>query len=237
MTGAGSEEDPAALPRRRSSHIEHEVAYAAVGASAAADLMEFPPDGSTPYEIELKLGSGADRFLAASSLLMTWSAQRGAGISVEDIEIGDGGRYTGVDFDAEGLPLPPEPADTKYGRDGEPFLTSGTVATLRWPKDRAVRRIRVVYTVDEARRAGFAWGTTDSEGAVGEQLLTVAHRDDDTVWATARGFLWGTASGKIRHRGKAGVKFLTGEARAQLTALGPGAQAGAADEDAAKTER
>ena len=71
---------------RRSNHSEMPVAYAAIGASGAPDLMRFPPEGSSPYEVELQLGSGEERFLTAANLLMTWNAQRAAGVEVSGIE-------------------------------------------------------------------------------------------------------------------------------------------------------
>lgn len=209
--------------RRRSTHVAHDVVYVAVGASSAADLMEFPPEGSTPFELELRLGSGSDRYLAASSLLMTWRAQRGAGIEVRDIEAGEGDGYVGVTFDAEGRPQPPEADDVRYGPDGEPFLTDGSTAVFCWPGKRGERRIRVVYTIDGPGRTGFAWGTADDAGAVGEQVIAVEHREDDTVWGTARGFLWGSNAGPRGTRGRSGIKALVASAREQLAALGPGA--------------
>lgn len=223
-------------PSRRATHVEHEVVYAAVGASAAPDLLRFPPDGATPYAEEVRLGSGADRFLTASSLLMTWGAQRGAGIRVTDIERGDGGHYDGVVFDDQGTPQPAVDREDRYGPDGEPFLTAGTTVRLvRDDPKRADRLMRVVYTVDEPRRAGFAWGSADAEGAVGEEVFAVEHRDDDTVWATVRGFVWAPATGLLGVKGRAIVKLAVQESRDQIAALAPGgavpsAPAGSAEE-------
>ncbi len=46
----------------------------------------------------------------------------------------------------------------------------------------------VVYTVDEARRRGFAYGTLPGHPERGEELFLVEHRDDDSVRLTIRAF-------------------------------------------------
>lgn len=206
-------------PQRRRSHVDHGTVYASVGATASPDVMRFPPSGSTPYEFELRIGSGAERFLVASTALMTWGAQTRVGIRLRDIEQGDGGDYTGVEFDEHGTPQPVAEADAEYGPDGQPFVAAGTMATLHWPDGRAPRRLRVVYTVNEPRRMGFAWGTADDHGVIGEELFTVEHRDDDTVWATVRGFLWEPERGILNRLGKSPIKQHLKEAQSQLAAL------------------
>src|SRR5690606_19177263 len=120
---AGDGED--AAPARRATHVDHEVVYASVGASAATDLLRFPPQGSNPFEHGLQLGSGAERFTTASSTLMTWGAQRAVGIDVSDIEHPDEERYSGVVFDHDGVPSAAPDAEVRYGPDGEEFLTAG----------------------------------------------------------------------------------------------------------------
>lgn len=210
---------------RRSTHVDHEVVYAAVGASAEPDLLRFPPEGSTPFAEELKLGSGSDRFLTASSLLMTWGAQRGSGLTVTEIEQGDGGQYTGIVFSEDGTPEVPGSAEVQFGPDGEPYLTAGTTARIVWPDGQTSRLVRIVYTIDEPRRVGFAWGSADGEGVVGEEAFVVEYREDDSVWATVRGFLWAPAAGLLGLKGRAAIRFVVKQAGAQLTALAPGAVA------------
>lgn len=204
---------------RRSTHVDHGAFYAAVGASSAPDLMRFPPEGSTPFEFRMQIGSGSERFLIASSSLMTWGAQRGVGVRVRDIEQGDGGQYAGVEFDEHGTPQPMVAAELEYGPDGESFVTAGTLVTLHWADGRVPRRVRVVYTVSEPRRIGYAWGSADGEGAVGEERLLVEHREDDTVWASARGFLWAAEGVKLDRRSRIPIKQLLKESQAQLAAL------------------
>jgi len=214
--------EPTPEPQRRSTHVAPGVVYAAVGASAAPDLMRFPPEGSLPYEYETQLGSGAERFLIASNSLMTWGAQRESGIRVRDITHGDGGQYAGVTFDENGTPQANGDAEIHYGPDGQPFITVGTEATLHWPDGRTPRRARVIATVNEPRRIGFTWGSADTEGVFGEQMFAIEHRDDDTVWASVRGFLWLPDDGLFSIKGKAAGKQLIKEAHAQLAALATG---------------
>ncbi|WP_241156234.1 DUF1990 family protein [Leucobacter chromiireducens] len=221
---------------RRASHVDMPVAYAAVGASRAPDLLRFPPDGSTPYQEELRLGSGQERFLLASSLLMTWGAQRGSGATVHENERGTGSAYQGPQFDRDGVPQAVTETEEHFGPNGEPFVVAGTRATLIVPGNED-REVLVIYTITEARVIGFAWGTSDERGAVGEQLFTVELRDDDTVWAVARGFLAAPKGGLFGLRARAEVRGAVAAVRAQLAALLPGAQAtatlGADDADAA----
>lgn len=221
-------------PLRRASYVDHDVVYASVGASAAPDLLRFPPAGTTPYAHELRIGSGAERFLMASSVLMTWGAQRAIGVEVTDVRQSDEDQYEGVVFDADGTPAAAPEAEVRYGPDGEPFLTAGTTAVLVWPAaaGAGARKVRVVYTVDEQRRVGFALGTADAEGAIGETVYAVEHRDDDTVWATARGFCSAPVNGVFGLKAKAAVKQEQQRVDRVLGALVPGVAQAAQTADA-----
>ena len=53
---------------------------------------------------------------------------------------------------------------------------------------------RVVWTVDEPDRIGFAYGTTAEGPESGEESFILEHREDDTVWLTIRSIL-ATAGG------------------------------------------
>lgn len=211
-----------AEPTRRSSHVEMPAAYAAVGASKLPDLLRFPPEGSTPYEESLQLGSGQDRFIAASSLLMTWGAQRGTGIAVTHVSRGTDAEYVGPEFDEQGRAQAVSEIEEQFGPDGEPYLVAGTTAVLAAP-GKPERSILVVYTVTEERVVGFAWGTSDELGAVGEQRFTVEFREDDTVWAVARGFLTSPKNGLLGLKARAVIREAIDAARDQLAALAPGA--------------
>lgn len=207
---------------RRKTHVSHDVVYAAVGASAAGDLLRFPPEDSTPFVRELQLGSGAERLLTATTRLMTWEAFSLAGFTVTEIERGDGGRYAGVAFDQDGVPEAAPEEDSHYGPDGTPFLAAGAVVRLQTSPESEARESRVVYVVNEARRTGFALGSADDLGAVGEVAFTIEHRSDDTVWAQARGFLWAPDSGLLGRKGKALVRAAMRDAERVLSTLAPG---------------
>ncbi len=60
----------------------------------------------------------------------------------------------------------------------------------------------VVFTVDEERRRGFAYGTLPGHPERGEELFLVEHRDDDSVRLTIRAFWrpalwWSRALGPV----------------------------------------
>lgn len=210
------------------------AAYAAVGASKLPDLMRFPPDGSTPYEEVLQLGSGQDRFIAASSLLMTWGAQRGAGVEVTNVERGSDDAYVGPEFDEQGRAKAVSDVEEQFGPDGEPYLVAGSTAVLTAPGKES-RSVLVVYTVTEDRMVGFAWGTSDEHGAVGEQRFTVEHREDDTVWAVARGFLTSPKNGLLGLKARAVIRDAIDAAREQIGALAPGVTPAATGAETATT--
>ncbi|SJN12453.1 A3(2) GLYCOGEN METABOLISM CLUSTERI [Leucobacter sp. 7(1)] len=210
-------------PTRRQSHVDMPVSYAAVGASRAPDLQRFPPNGSTPYEETLRLGSGQDRFLMASSLLMTWGAQRGAGVGVRELQRGSGSDYQGPEFDDAGKPQAAAAPEEHFGPDGEPYVVPGTRAVLS-VTGQPDREVLVIYTVTEDRVVGFAWGTADEQGVVGEQQFGIELREDETVWAFARGFLDAPKSGLLGLRARAELKLAVEQVRHQLAALAPGAQ-------------
>lgn len=205
---------------RRSSHVDMPAAYASIGATRDPDLLRFPPDGSTPYEEVLRLGSGEERFILASSLLMTWGAQRGAGMTVEDIERGPDDEYEGVGFDANGVAQAAAPREDTFGPDGEPYLNAGTSASITMP-GQSSRQVLIVYTIEEEGSVGFAWGTSDEDGPVGEQRFTVERREDDTVWAVARGFLTPSKNGLLGLKARADLRAAIDDVKKQIQALSP----------------
>lgn len=214
-------------PARRGTFVAHDAVYAAAGASSASDLLRFPPEGSTPFEERLKLGSGAERFLTASNVLMTWGAQRGSGIEVTGIAQGTNDNYAGITFDKDGTPEVAPEDDVRYGPDGEAFLTAGTTALLTWPGNRMARKMRVVYVIDEPKRAGFALGTADNAGVIGETSYTIEHFDDDSVWGITRGFYWAPENGLFGLKARAAIRLAVKDSAQHLAALVPGAVAAA----------
>lgn len=208
---------------RRKSFTGMPVAYAAIGASAATDLMRFPPAGSTPYEEALQLGSGSERFLTAANLLMTWGAHRAAGVEVADVERGDAGEYLGVQFSDAGTPELGDEPEQLFSPEGEAYILPGTTATLT-AKGKGARPIMVISTVEDTQRLGFAWGDREANPGYGEQLITVEQRADGTVWAIARGFTFLTSSGLmagIKQRNE--LREVIEQAQAFIGALAPGA--------------
>ena len=206
---------------RRSTHQSTPVEYAAVGASAAPDLLRFPPANSTPYEETLQIGSGQERFVLASSLLMTWGAHRGSGLAVREVERGEGEYYDGVSFDSRGVPQPTPNAEALYSPEGEPYLTAGT--TVEFTDGQIAREALVIYTVAEDRCSGFGWGDRQAAHAYGEHRMTVELRRDDSVWATVRGFVFTAHNGLFGMKGKHDTRDVLDLARRLLRALAPGA--------------
>lgn len=60
--------------------------------------------------------------------------------------------------------------------------------TLRLGPVRFVAPCRVVYVVDEPRRAGFAYGTLPGHPETGEEAFIVTHEPDDSVTLTVIAF-------------------------------------------------
>ncbi|GAA1319232.1 DUF1990 family protein [Leucobacter albus] len=208
---------------RRSSYTRMPVAYAAIGASGAPDLMRFPPAGSTPYEEAVQLGSGQERFLTAANLLMTWGAHRAAGVVVDEIERGEAEEYLGVQFSEGGTPELGEAPEQLFSPEGEAYILPGTTATLTIAGGQR-RPILVISTVEEPQRLGFAWGDREEVPGFGEQLITVEQRADGTVWAVARGFTFLTSSGLLAGRKqRSELRDVVELAQAFVAALTPGA--------------
>lgn len=208
---------------KRSTHLIPAVTYAAVGASQDPHVAQFPPEGFIGHEDEVLLGSGATRFRHAATELLTWGAQRGAGISVRDISTEPHGRYSGVVFDSTGNAVKPAKRDeVAYASSGEPLITPGTTATLSWASRRADRRVKVMYVIDEETRAGIALGTADAEGVIGEELFLVEQRPDGSVWGIVRGFLAAPGAGLLGLKEIVLVRLAVMSSRAQIRSLAPG---------------
>jgi hypothetical protein len=94
---------------------ERPVSYAAVGATKAADLLQYPPSGFRPIERRVRLGYGDERWEYAWTQLFTWGIQRLAGMGVEVSETpGEVTEltYTPVGFDVDGTPVMPATVDS-----------------------------------------------------------------------------------------------------------------------------
>lgn len=177
---------------RRSNFEDQPVDYAAVGATQAHDLMQYPPRGFTPFEASIRLGSGEERFESASASLLGWDVQRGAGIDVLDVRADSGVRYGGIRYDDEGTALEPIAVSTeqRFAADGTPYVASGSTARLRGHLGgfRMDERVRIVYVVEEPNIVSFAYGTVGANRVSGEESFRVERREDDSVWFEVRSF-------------------------------------------------
>lgn len=177
---------------RRSNFEDQPVDYAAVGATQAHDLMQYPPRGFTPFESSIRLGSGAERFDAASASLLGWDVQRGAGIDVRDVKADSAQRYGGIRYAEDGTALEPIAVSTeqRFAADGTPYVASGTTARLhgRTGSFRIDERVRVVYVIEEPNIVAFAYGTVGAHRVSGEESFRVERREDDSVWFEVRSF-------------------------------------------------
>ena len=173
------------------------VSYGAVGATQAPDLLQYPPAGYRPLERRARIGHGAERFRWASTAVLSWGVQRGAGFRVETShtpgyvsEL----TYTPVFFDKAGEPLTPShtsvDGEPVYAPDGTVLIAPGDTAMLgiRFLVARVKAPARVVYVVDEPTRRGFAYGTLPGHPEDGEEAFIVELADDDSVWIVIRAF-------------------------------------------------
>lgn len=124
-------------------------------------LLVSPPEGYRSTESSALLGSGAERFAAASADLMHWQVLRRSGITVTDAA-GAGAREVSL---------------------GDTVMQSLPLAGLRFAAP-----IRVVRVLHEPRRVGYAAGTLPGHPLRGEELFLIEHRADDTVWLVIRAF-------------------------------------------------
>jgi uncharacterized protein (UPF0548 family) len=177
---------------RRSNFEDQPVDYAAVGATQAHDLMQYPPRGFTPFEASIRLGSGEDRFESASASLLGWDVQRGAGIDVLDVKADSSARYGGIRYDEDGMALEPIAVSTeqRFAADGTPYVASGSTARLRGHVGgfRMDERVRIVYVIEEPTVVSFAYGTVGAHRVSGEESFRVERREDDSVWFEVRSF-------------------------------------------------
>ena len=178
---------------RRGTFRDDTVDYAAVGATHAPDLMQYPPERSIPAEESWRIGSGEERFQTAGEALLGWTAQRAAGLELADVRPASGPAYAGVSFDAEGNPVAPSRRDVeqRFDAEGTPFAGPGMTVHLhgRVKGMKADAELRVISVTEERRRIGFVLGTVGGSVVSGEESFDVDWREDtDEVWFTVRAF-------------------------------------------------
>lgn len=177
---------------RRGTFREGTVDYAAVGATHAPDLMQYPPERSFPAEESWRLGSGEERFRTAGDALLSWTAQRAGGLQVTEVRPASSPGYAGVSFDADGAPIAPSQVaiQPRYDEEGTPWAGSGMTLTLhgRVSGMRADAELRVISVTEQTRRIGFVLGTVGGSVVSGEESFDIAWNDADEVWFTVRAF-------------------------------------------------
>lgn len=178
---------------RRGTFRDETVDYAAVGATHAPDLMQYPPERSIPAENSWRLGSGEERFRTAGEALLSWTAQRAAGLSIEDVRPASAPGYAGVSFDAEGNPVAPgtRELEQRFDAEGTPFAAPGMTLQLhgRVAGMRADAELRVISVTEEPRRVGLVLGTVGGSVVSGEELFVIDWIEDtDEVRFTVRAF-------------------------------------------------
>ncbi|MFF0345103.1 DUF1990 family protein [Kribbella sp. NPDC004875] len=142
-----------------------EFTYDVVGATR----YDGTPDGYHRLEHRERIGDGAEVFTRAAEALMTWRMHRAAGLPV-----------TATD-------TPPQVGTNSLARL-TPGILIGRLRTLA-PLGRIGVPVpcRVVWTVDEPDRVGFAYGTLRGHPEAGEESFVVS-RDADGVHATVRAY-------------------------------------------------
>lgn len=178
---------------RRRTFQDETVDYAAVGGTRATDLMQYPPERSIPAEESWRIGSGEERFRTASEALLSWTAQRAAGLSLQEMHFASGPVYSGVSFDEEGRPVQASNAEIeqRFDADGTPYVSPGMTILLhgRVAGMKAHGELRVISVDEEPRRVGFALGTVGGSVVSGEESFDLHWREDsDEVWFTVRAF-------------------------------------------------
>lgn len=177
---------------RRGTFRDETVDYAAVGATQAPDLLQYPPERSFPAQEAWKIGSGEERFHSASEALLAWRAQRDGGLELGEVRPASGPAYSGVSFDEDGNAIAPTrlEADQRFDTDGTPYVGAGSTVRVhgRVGGMRADAELRVIFVVEEKRRVGFALGTVGESVVSGEESFMIEWYPNDEVWFTVRAF-------------------------------------------------
>lgn len=179
-----------ASKNRRKTFSDQAVSYVAIGASQSDDVLVFPPAGFSSVEESFRIGSGQERFEAASATLMTWGTQKSSHLEIKTINESKSEGYSGLMFNEFGAPIHPNDGalDQLFAPDGTAYLSAGTTVELGgvWSPSSLTTSYRVIYVIREERRFGYALGTLGHVPVVGEELFTVEWREDDSVWSVVR---------------------------------------------------
>lgn len=173
------------------------VTYAAVGATQAPDLMQYPPRGYRPLEQRARIGHGDERWQYAVDELLTGGVYRGAGMGVRitPVTAGDADlTYSHVEFDAAGGPVEAAhlgASDEVYTASGARLLRPGDIVVVGLEVGSALwlpLPTRVVLLEQHPQRVMYAVGTLPGHPFSGEEAFTLEQTDDGSVWLTVRSF-------------------------------------------------
>ncbi len=189
--------DSARTSGRDRSRQEQAVTYAAVGASQAPDLMQYPPAGYRALEERGRVGHGVERWAYAVAELLTGGVYRGAGMGVRITPVSavDAEReYQPVEFDESGEPAEAAQVgavDEVYSGSGARHLRAGDIIVVGLEVRGSIwlplpARV-VLLEIDEAR-VMYAVGTLPGHPFSGEESFTLEQTDDGSVWLTVRSF-------------------------------------------------
>ena len=185
------------MSSRDAARAAQAVTYAAVGASQAPDLLQYPPQGYRPLEMRGRVGHGDERWEWAVDALLTGGVYRGAGMGVRmrAVDAGEAERvYQPVEFDDRGEPV--EPAEVGaveevYTADGTRHLRPGDTIVVGLPVgDRLWLPLpgRVVLLEQSDTRVMYAVGTLPGHAFSGEESFTLEREENGSVWLTVRSF-------------------------------------------------
>ena len=176
---------------------QQSVTYAAVGATQAPDLMQYPPQGYRPHEVRGRIGHGDERWAYALDELLTGGVYRGAGMGVRmtPVTVGDAElTYSHVEFDAAGAPVEAAQvgaSDEVYTSSGERHVRPGDTIVVGLEVGRALwlpLPTRVVLLEQDEQRVMYAVGTLPGHPFSGEESFTLEQTADGSVWLTVRSF-------------------------------------------------
>ena len=178
---------------RRGTFRDETVDYAAVGATQAPDLMHYPPERSIPAEESWRIGSGEARFESAGDALLSWAAQRGAGLDAERCAPCGRTHVLGRQLRRRGQRPRSEQA---RGRSAlrhrrHAVRRRGHDDPRRRPRARACARTASCASSSRSRsRAGSVSPSAPSADSVvsGEESFILEWYDNDEVWFTVRAF-------------------------------------------------
>jgi uncharacterized protein (UPF0548 family) len=145
--------------------------------------LAYPPRDFRASATSWHIGSGEQRFEWCEENLLSWRMIDAAGFRLEHVEHSTEGGYAGAG--ATAFHTDTTTGEAVYASDGRGFITPGDVVTLLWGRTgkRRERHFRVVAVTRELNVVSVSLGTLDKEPFVGEFLIGIEYRDDDTVWS------------------------------------------------------